>query len=150
MPISVTKIQKCSLLRFSFRLSDSLNSSHHVIEDRVKDLPSLLRVSLGQHLHRPLQVSEQHRDLLSIDGPSFASLTIGLRCGRWTLRADEGQLVVPGWVFGSLEDGYLTGQTSRSLRSGGPHQAAVFFHNTRRTQFISSLIESWLSNAEQT
>ncbi len=92
----------------------------------MKELPYLLRVSLGQQLHRSLQVSEQHRDLLVIDGSSFASLTIGLRCGNWTLRADEGRLVVPRWVFGPSEDGYLTGQTSRSLRSGDPHRAAVF------------------------
>ncbi len=67
-----------------------------MIEDRVKDLPGLLRVSLGKQLHRPLQISEKHRDLLAFDWYSFASLTIGFRCGRWTLREDEERLVVPG------------------------------------------------------
>ncbi len=82
MPISVTNMQKCSVLEFSFRLSDSVNSSHDVIEDRVKDFPLLLRVSLGKQLHRPLQISEQHRNLLAFDWYSFTSLTIGFRCGR--------------------------------------------------------------------
>jgi hypothetical protein len=67
---------------FSFRLSDSLNFSHHVLEDRVKDLPRLLRVSLGKQLHRPCQISKQSRNLLAFDWYSFASLTIGFPCGR--------------------------------------------------------------------
>ncbi len=34
--------------------------------------------------------------------------------------------------------------------SGGPHRAAVFVSEARRTQLNSSLIESWGSNTEQT
>jgi hypothetical protein len=37
-----------------------------VLEDRVKELPCLLRVFLGQQLHRSFEVSKQHRNLFAL------------------------------------------------------------------------------------
>ena len=39
---------------------------HHMLEDRIKQFASLLRITIRQQLHRPLHVSEQHRDLLAL------------------------------------------------------------------------------------
>jgi hypothetical protein len=42
-----------------------MHGLHHVLEDRIEDLPRLLGVAVGEKLHRALQIGEQHRDLLS-------------------------------------------------------------------------------------
>ncbi len=59
-----------------------------MIEDRVNDLPRLLRVSLGKQLHQPLQISEQHRDLLAIDW-------YRLRASPLAFVADASRTVIP-------------------------------------------------------
>jgi hypothetical protein len=37
----------------------------HALQDRVQQLARLLGIAISQQLHRPLQVREQHRDLLA-------------------------------------------------------------------------------------
>ena len=39
--------------------------SHHVFQDRIKELSGFLGVALGQQLHGALQVGKQHGDLLA-------------------------------------------------------------------------------------
>src|SRR5262249_31506188 len=39
---------------------------HHVLEDGVEDLARLLRITIGEQLHRALEVGEQDRDLLAL------------------------------------------------------------------------------------
>ena len=38
---------------------------HHAFKDRVEELPGLLGVAVGEQFHGPLQVAEEHRDLLA-------------------------------------------------------------------------------------
>jgi hypothetical protein len=39
---------------------------HHPLEDRVEELPRVLGVTVGEQLHRALQIGEQHGDLLAL------------------------------------------------------------------------------------
>ena len=39
---------------------------HHAFQHRVEELAGILRITVGQQLHRPLQVGEQHRHLLAL------------------------------------------------------------------------------------
>ena len=39
---------------------------HHAFEHRIEELARLLRVAVGEQLHRALEVGEQHRDLLAL------------------------------------------------------------------------------------
>jgi hypothetical protein len=39
---------------------------HHPFEDGVEKLSRLLGITISEQLHRALQVSEQHRDLLAL------------------------------------------------------------------------------------
>ena len=39
---------------------------HHPLQDRVEDLASLLRVAVGEQLHRALEIGEEHGDLLAL------------------------------------------------------------------------------------
>jgi hypothetical protein len=44
----------------------TVDGLHHVLDDRVEELPRLLRVAVGQQLHRALQVGKQNGDLLAL------------------------------------------------------------------------------------
>jgi hypothetical protein len=44
----------------------AVDGLHHVFKHRVEELPRLLGVAVGKQLHGPLQVREQHRDLLAL------------------------------------------------------------------------------------
>ncbi len=39
---------------------------HHPLEDGVKNLAGLLRITVGEQLHRALEVGEEHSDLLAL------------------------------------------------------------------------------------
>ena len=39
---------------------------HHAFQDRVEELPGLLRVTLGQQFHGALEVGKQHGDLFAL------------------------------------------------------------------------------------
>jgi len=43
-----------------------VNGLPHPFEHRVKELPRLLWVTIGQELQRALQIGEQHGDLLAL------------------------------------------------------------------------------------
>ena len=44
----------------------AVNRLHHVLQHRVEELACLLRVAVGEQLHRALQVGEQHGHLLAL------------------------------------------------------------------------------------
>ena len=44
----------------------AVDGLHHVLEDRIKELPRLLGVAVGEQLHGALEVGEEHRDLLAL------------------------------------------------------------------------------------
>ena len=44
----------------------AVHGFHHPFEDRVQELARLLRIAVGEHLHRALQVGEQHGHLLPL------------------------------------------------------------------------------------
>jgi hypothetical protein len=44
----------------------AVDGFHHAFEDRVEQLPGLLGVTVREQLHRPLEVGEQHGDLLAL------------------------------------------------------------------------------------
>jgi hypothetical protein len=44
----------------------AMNCFHHVLEDRVEQLPRLFGVTIGQEFHRALEVREEHRHLLAL------------------------------------------------------------------------------------
>ena len=44
----------------------AVDGLHHALEHRVEELPRLLRVPIGEELHRALQVGEEDRDLLAL------------------------------------------------------------------------------------
>jgi hypothetical protein len=43
-----------------------MDGLHHVLEDRIEDLPRFLGVSVGEQFHRALEVGEKDRDLLAL------------------------------------------------------------------------------------
>ena len=45
---------------------ESVDGFHHVLEDGIKKLARFFRVAVGQQLHRPLEIGEQHRHLLAL------------------------------------------------------------------------------------
>ena len=47
-------------------------SRHHVLQHRVEELARLLRVAIGQQLHRAFEVGKQHRDLFTFAGQGAA------------------------------------------------------------------------------
>jgi hypothetical protein len=44
----------------------SVNGLHHVLKNRVQELPRLLGIAVGEQLHRALQVGEEDGDLLAL------------------------------------------------------------------------------------
>ena len=44
----------------------AVDGLHQPFQDGVEQTPRLLRIAVSQELHRPLQVREQHRDLLAL------------------------------------------------------------------------------------
>jgi len=44
----------------------AVDGLHHVFQDRVEEFARFLRVTVGQKLHRALEVGEKHRDLLAL------------------------------------------------------------------------------------
>ena len=42
-----------------------MDGLHHVLEDGVENLARVLRVTIGQELHRALEVGEEDGDLLA-------------------------------------------------------------------------------------
>ena len=44
----------------------AVHGRHHVLEHRVEELARLLRVAVGQQLHRAFEVGKQDRDLLAL------------------------------------------------------------------------------------
>ena len=44
----------------------AVDGLHHVLENRIEELPRLLGIAIGEQLHRALQVSEEHGDLLAL------------------------------------------------------------------------------------
>jgi hypothetical protein len=43
-----------------------MDGLHHAFHHRIEKLPRLLGIAVGEQLHRPLQVGEQHRDLFAL------------------------------------------------------------------------------------
>jgi hypothetical protein len=43
----------------------AMHRRHHAFEDRVEELAGLFGITIGQQLHRALEIGEQHRDLLA-------------------------------------------------------------------------------------
>ena len=44
----------------------AVHGRHHALQDRVEELPGLLGITVGQQLHRALEVGKQHGDLLAL------------------------------------------------------------------------------------
>src|SRR4029450_5697354 len=44
----------------------AVHGFHHALQDRIEELPGLLRVTVGQQLHGTLQVCEEHGNLLAL------------------------------------------------------------------------------------
>ncbi len=44
----------------------AVDGLHHPLEDRVEELPRLLGITVGEQLHRALEVGEEDRDLLAL------------------------------------------------------------------------------------
>jgi hypothetical protein len=72
---------------------------HHALEHRVEERASLLRVAIGQQLHRALEVGEQHRHLLALarQRVSGAEDPLGQMPGRVVLGSGEASGWVAGW-----------------------------------------------------
>jgi hypothetical protein len=82
----------------------------HPFEDRVEELARLLRVAVGQQLHRALKVGEEDRDLLALalegglrgeDLLDEVLRGVGLggdRRGGQERRSALAAELVPGWV----------------------------------------------------
>ena len=44
----------------------AVHGLHHALQHRVEELPGLLRIAVGQQLHRAFEVGKQHGDLLAL------------------------------------------------------------------------------------
>src|SRR5215468_8366264 len=66
-----------------------MDSLHHPLEHGIEDLARLLRVTIGQQLHRSFEVGEEHCDLftLALEGglgskDFFGEMLRGVSAGR--------------------------------------------------------------------
>ena len=93
---------------------------HHALEHRVEELARLLRIAVGEQLHRALQVGEQHRDLLALaferafgGEDLLGEMLGGVRIGRREARLDS-------WLSSHCLPALKT-----KLRAGGKLRAAL-------------------------
>ena len=91
----------------------AVNRIHHQLEDRVKDLPGLLGVLVGEQLHRPFEVREQHGDQLAF------SLKRRFGCQD---------------LFGEVPRGVAIRRPRRNPRSGGNRMSAGMAELGRRRE----------------
>src|SRR5262249_16510151 len=98
---------------------------HHVFENGIEKLPRLLGIAIGEQLHRPLEIGEEYRDLLSL------ALERGLR--RQDLLGEVlrsiGLGIREAWLSGLIErcrtlaTELVSSRVSRSARRArGPEQ----------------------------
>ncbi len=76
---------------------------HHALDDGIEQVTGLLGVAVGEELHRPFEVGEQHRDLLALADHGGAGgqdllgqmrRRVGLRRGRRRRRNEPGPATV--------------------------------------------------------
>ncbi len=72
---------------------------HHPLEHRIEKRAGLLRIAIGQQLHRALEVGEQHRHLLALarQRVSGAEDPLGQMPGRVVLGSGEASGWRAGW-----------------------------------------------------
>jgi len=128
----------------------AVDGLHHVLEDRIENLARLLRIAVGEQLHRALEVGEQHGHLLPLalerglgrqDAFGEVPRRVGLRPAEAGLRGLVERCralpaeLVPGRVTGSAR-GAGGGQRGRALaaeaRVGGIVGPAAGTHHTGR------------------
>src|SRR5262249_13312371 len=73
---------------------EAVHGIHHPLEHGIKDLTRLLGVTIGEQPHRPLQIGEQHRDLLALalECRLGGEDLLGEVLGRVRLRSSEAGL----------------------------------------------------------
>jgi hypothetical protein len=89
-----------------------VNGFHHSLEDRVKKLPRLFWIAVGEQLHRALEVGEEDRDLLAL-----------------TLEGGLGREDLLGEVLGGI--GVWGGKLHRRGRRRPGHRLAAFLAELR-------------------
>ena len=69
----------------------AVDGLHHPFEDGIEELPRVLGVTVGEQLHRALEVGEEHRDLLALafEGGLGRENLLGEVLGRVALRWAE-------------------------------------------------------------
>ncbi len=70
----------------------AVHGGHQALEHRVEELPRLLRVAVGEQLHRALQVGEEHAHLLALafEGGFGGEDLLDEMCGRVCARCRRG------------------------------------------------------------
>ena len=79
----------------------TMDGVHHPLEDGIEDSACLLRVAIGQQLHRSLEVGEEHGHLLAfaLDGALRVVDALGQMLGRVAFGRGEARR---GWRRGRL------------------------------------------------
>jgi hypothetical protein len=80
----------------------AMDGLHHELEDRVKDLPRFLGITVGEQLHRAFHIGEQHRHLLTL-----------------TLEGSPGGKDAFGEMFGCVDVGRLEPRGGDLAKWGG-------------------------------
>jgi hypothetical protein len=66
-----------------------MNSLHHSFEHGIEDATRLLGVTIGEKLHRTLEVGEEHRHLLALSFRARPSKSGCVQQGVWECRRPE-------------------------------------------------------------
>src|SRR6185295_7407895 len=105
----------------------AVHGFHHPFEHGIEDLPRLLRIAVGEQLHRPLEIGKQHRHLLALaferdpGGEDLLGEVLRrIRARRGELRERGGQerrgALAAELVLGRI--GRATGRTGGGQRGG--------------------------------
>src|SRR4030095_8498460 len=86
-----------------------MHSLHHTSEDRVKELPGILGVALGEQLHRAFQVCKENGDLFPLafeSTPRRKDLLLQVQRGVGCRKA-----LVCGWCRDKRSGGRVRGKS---------------------------------------
>ena len=100
----------------------AMNRLHHAFEYGVEQPARVLGISVGEQLHRPLQVSEEHRDLLALALEGGLRGQGSARRGALGCRPRARRSALPRPPCGR-QGGRTLSRTWRSVRDSAPQLA---------------------------
>ena len=99
----------------------AVHGGHHVCQDRIEELPSLLGIALGQQFHGTLQVRKQHRHLLAFAFQRMARSEDFFGQVRRVCAIGG-----PAWTVGETSSGVADAEVDSGVRTASPNHTSIF------------------------